>query len=378
MNVLFLAPLDRRPYELSYFCGFPSESVTVAVDRQTYRSYSDWFGEFGGFNVVFLDRKKVFFSSFFHSTASDLCYDWNQLSDVVREKNIDVIISVELFSFLSRQASALCERFSLSHVVIVWENIASHPFYHLPPFKGNVDFVLGRVSRIVAVTNKSRDSLLALKIPVEKVNVVYPGVFLDRFRPMKMKKEFSILFVGGLDKHKGFHLLLKAFEDLCKRYDDLTLGVVGDGKLRGKLFDIRKKWGEQKIAYLGKIPHSQIHSIYPKAEIFCFPSLRQKILWTFLIREEQFGFSLVEAMSCGLPVVATNSGAIPEIIGSANLCCQNDVSELIKTITTLFEDDDLREEISSQNRRRAETYFDANKQSQFFKEHLIQANINQY
>jgi glycosyltransferase involved in cell wall biosynthesis len=340
--------------------------VIVGVDKCTYDTYVDWFDEFNNIRIAFLRKKKGLFSLFFHSTASDFRYDETQLVDLIKNEKIDVIITAELFSFLSKQVSSICRKFSLSHVVIVWENIASHPFYHVMPFKGNVDFVKRNASKIIAVTNKSKNSLITLGLPAEKINVVYPGVSLDRFRPMKTQKEFSILFVGGLEKHKGFHLLLKAFENLCGRYDGLTLGVVGDGKLRGKLFVMRRKCGDQRIVYLGKIPHSKIHLIYPKAEIFCFPSLRQKILRTFLIREEQFGFSLVEAMASGLPVVATSSGVIQEIIGSANLCCQNYVKELIRTTTTLIEDDGLREEMSSQNRRRAEVYFDAKKQSQLF------------
>jgi len=315
--------------------------------------------------------KKVFSPLFFHSTASDLHYDDSQLIDAIREKKIDVIVSVELFSFISRQASALCERFSLSHVVIVWENISGHPFYHLPPFRGNVNSVLRRISKIVAVTNRSKVSLLALNIPAEKVAVIYPGVFLDRFRPLKMEKEFSMLFVGGLEKHKGFHLLLQVFENLSERYDGLTLGVVGDGRMKGRLLDVRRKCGEQRIVYFGNVPHSEVCSIYPRAKIFCFPSLRQKMLNLLPIREEQFGFCLVEAMASGLPVVATNMNVMREIVDNGCLFAENDLTGFQNIISTLVENEDLRKRASAQNRVRAQKLFDARKQSKLLRKCLV-------
>lgn len=371
MNVLFLVPPERRPYELSYFCNFSPDKVIVAVNRDTYETYRDWFCEFDDIDIAFLRKRKGPFARLFHSTASDSCYDEKQLADLIKKGDIDVIVTVELFSFLSRQASILCRRFSLPHVVIVWENISSHPFYHLPLFKDNADFVRKNVSRIIAVTTKSRNSLIALKIPTEKVNVIYPGVFLDKFKPRIVEKEFSVLFVGGLEKHKGFHLLLRVFENLCRKYDNLTVGVVGDGKLRGKLFEMKRKYGEEKFVYSERIPHSEIHLVYPKAEIFCFPSFKQKILNLFLIREEQFGFSLVEAMASGLPVVATNTDVIQEIVGSTKvLFSEGNTKEFESIMSTLIEDDTMRKRFSVWNRKKAEINFNAKKQSAKLRNYL--------
>ncbi|MEM3377949.1 MAG: glycosyltransferase family 4 protein [Candidatus Bathyarchaeia archaeon] len=370
MNVLFLAPPDRRPYELSYFCSFPPNCVTIAVDRNTYERYLDWFDEFSNFDVVFLPKKRGILSSFFHSTASDTIYDKKQLEKVITDKNIDIIVTVELFSFLSKEASVLCRQFSLSHAVIVWENIKNHPLYHLPPFKLNVDFVLRGVKKIIAVTNKSQISLFALNVPAEKVKVIYPGVLLDNFNYRRLKKDFSLLFVGGLEKHKGFHLLLQAFQKLCSKYDCLTLAVVGDGKLKEKLLRMKIKLGERRITYFGEVPHSKINLIYPRAEIFCFPSLKQKFWGLLPIREEQYGFSLVEAMASRLPIIASKLESIQEIAGPHNLYSLN-VKELVNNLDNLLENENLRKEISLLNRRRVENLFDARKQSKVFRKFVM-------
>jgi glycosyltransferase involved in cell wall biosynthesis len=374
MAVLFLVPPERRPYELLYFSNFASD-VSVAVDEQTYFKFKDWFSEFRDLNAIFLRRKEGLLSNLFHSTAGDFTYDEEQLLNILKEESFNAIVTVELFSFLSKQASLICTEFSIPHVVVVWENISSHPFYHLPPFKENTDFVSRNASKIVAVTNKSKNSLIDLKIPTEKIKVIYPGVFLDKFKPRPLEKEFSVLFVGGLEKHKGFHLLLNAFASLCEKYDNLTLGVVGNGKLKNKLLRMGRKYGEERFVYLGTVPHSKIHLVYPKAELFCFPSLKQKILNSFLIREEQFGFTLVEAMASGLPVVATGTDVIQEIVGSADFLSGNDAKSLGNTLNTFIEDEALRKKLSTQNRQRAETCFDALKQSQFFEDYLTSGKL---
>lgn len=364
MNLLFLVPPERRPYELSYFCNFSPDEIIVAVDKDTYTNYQDWFSEFSNIRVAFLRKRRSPFSLLFHSTASDFCYDENELIYLIKNESIDVIVTVELFSFLSKQASSACKRFSLSHVVIVWENIANHPFYHFPPFVHNCNFVRRNLSKIVAVTNKSARSLIALGILSEKIKVIYPGVFVDKFKPRTTEREFSILFVGGLEKHKGFHLLLEAFEELCKRYDNLTLGVAGDGKLKGKLLKMRKEG--KRVSYLGNVPHSEINLVYPKAEIFCFPSLRQKILNLFLIREEQFGFSIVEAMSAGLTVVTTNVGAIPEIVGEDNFVVKPNVNHLVDALDAVLNNPQLLMKSAERNIKRANEFFNTKNQSSIF------------
>lgn len=343
----------------------------VAVDIETYNEFSDWFVESPNVRIALLTKTKGPLSVFFGSTASDFCYDIGELMNIIRKENIDLILTVELFSFLSKQASVICKRLSLPHVVIVWENISSHPFYHLPPFRNNTEIVKKNVDRIIAVTRKAKDSLSALNVPREKVAMVYPGVSIDKFRPRPINKKFSLLFVGGLEKHKGFQIVLKAFMDLSRMHENLTLGVVGNGSLRNRLASIRRRYGA-KVEYLGKVQHSCIHLIYPMGTIFCFPNLKQKVLGLIPIREEQFGFSLVEAMACGLPAVAAKNGSTEELVGQIGTFEENKVGEFERIVEAFLSDTNLQKMVSMRNRRLAEEKFDARKQSLLFEKTLLE------
>ena len=125
------------------------------------------------------------------------------------------------------------------------------------------------------------------------------------------KDSIRILFVGRLVPEKGIFDTLTAFSMLLKKIENIELLIVGSGSPT-ILFQIKQLVANLKISnkvkFLGNIEYSQMPKIHNLANIFCLPSIPTKT-WA-----EQFGYSMVEAMACGKPVISTSSGSIPEVV----------------------------------------------------------------
>ena len=147
-------------------------------------------------------------------------------------------------------------------------------------------------------------------IRAHKVRWMYNGVhryeIVDarNFQMNYFRHPVRLLFVGALISQKGIITLLEMAEILGHRDIPFTLDVVGPGKDKsyviGKLKAIKTK---DKVIFHGVVGHDKVIEYYRNSDIFCFPS-----------EEESFGLVLVEAMAAGLPVISSNSGAIPEVV----------------------------------------------------------------
>ena len=367
MAILFLTPPFRRPYELCYFCNF-ADDVIIVTDNETFTKYSDSFDEFNEFNFrfFFASIQIKMISKFLKlgSTAALITYDEIQLAKIISDKNITTIISVEIFSSLSEQASRLSEKFSLRHVVIVWENIKRSVFYIVPPFSSNTRTVKSAASKFVTVSDKSKQSIMSsLDIQKHKVETIYPGILVDKFRESTDSSD-KILFVGNLEPNKGISILLSAFEKLSNYKPGIRLVIVGKGTLESKINKL-KNCG-LRIEYNGYVPRLKLASVYSECSIFCSPSVPMKRAGLLLTWQEQFGFTLVEAMASGLPIVSSNTGTIPEIVGEDNLTVSPDTENVLYALELLLTSDVLRKKLRQKNRERSISKFNALNQSSLF------------
>jgi len=137
------------------------------------------------------------------------------------------------------------------------------------------------------------------------VHTIYNGVDTKFFEPKKVKKEdkLIILFMGALLMWKGFPYLLKAFKNIEKKIKNAELWIAGIGVDGPKIRDLAKNLGLRKVRFLGFIPQKQLPFIISKCDVFIVPS-----------PEEAFGITIIEAMSCGKPVISTNASGPKEII----------------------------------------------------------------
>ncbi|MFQ5710325.1 MAG: glycosyltransferase family 4 protein [Candidatus Geothermarchaeales archaeon] len=294
-----------------------------------------------------------------YSTASfiELVNLENHLGDA------DVIVCFELFSFISRQCSKLAKRKGKKLVVCCFGSFPAIPLYRLPPYSWNVDEVIRQADLFIAFTHRTANFLQSLKIAKEKIEVVYPGIDVRRFSPSTTKKSgevLRVLFVGGYIREKGLSVLLPAFSRLCRDFGNIELWICTSDE-KGEEEPIARAYKNRyPVKILGNVKYSKIDEVYKQCDVFCHPSYDRR-RWGMKIWEEEFGFSLVEAMACGLPVIATDCGAMYEIVGPRNLIVpQKSVGELYLALKRVLEDEDYRERIGKENRSRALQNFDLN------------------
>ena len=195
------------------------------------------------------------------------------------------------------------------------------------------------------------------------------GVDINRFRPnfkRPLKKEKTILFVGGLDRahyFKGVDVLLRAVSQLKAHF--WHLNIVGDGDLREKYEQEAKKLGiGEKVSFLGRLPDNRLVQIYQEADAFVLPSVK---------RNEAFGIVLLEAMASGLPVVASNLPGVRKVFSSGQegfLSEPGNVIDLADKIDLILSNPDKQKAMSQAARRLVEEKYSLEKLRERIKEIL--------
>ncbi len=163
---------------------------------------------------------------------------------------------------------------------------------------------------------------------------------------LELEGHFVIGFVGRLVKEKGCDDLIRALAQLP---DDSCLLLVGDGSMRAELAELgRQLRVSDRIIFQGAVPHSQVAQYLNCMDCLVLPSHTLPRRW-----REQFGLVLVQAMSCSIPVVGSNSGAIPEVIGNAGLIfAEGDTNTLRDCLVRLHSDLQFRADVGTKGRAR--------------------------
>ncbi len=169
-----------------------------------------------------------------------------------------------------------------------------------------------------AALQQRRATMLLLSTPAARERLKSPGRAAVRELPYGIdvnafgegvedggQDDGPILFLAGLEPWKGIHTLLDAFEMAAGDLGERRLVIAGDGSLGAS---VRARVAASpvggRIDVLGRVERDRVPGLLGAAALYCLPSVR-----------EPFGISALEAMACGLPVVATDAGGVRHLVG---------------------------------------------------------------
>ena len=186
--------------------------------------------------------------------------------------------------------------------------------------------------------------------------IIPNGIDLKRFAtPAKPIEEFrdgkvNILFVGRLEKRKGFGYLLKAYRYVKRENPNTRLIVVGPpGWLRWKYELLVARYNLKDVVFVGYVSAEDLPRYYHTADIFCAPATGN----------ESFGIVLLEAMAASKPIVASNIGGYASVISQdvdGLLVNPKDIKTLAGALDLLIKDKALRERLGAHGRLKVEEY----------------------
>lgn len=163
------------------------------------------------------------------------------------------------------------------------------------------------------------------KREIKVIPNVLPEIF--SYSKPKQKNEFVFLSVGHVIESKGMNVLIKSFEKIQKMCSDVSLRIVGDGELKK---DLEHYCNEKKlnVFFYGEVEHSEIPNICKECQCFVLPS-----------EKETFGIAYIEALACGLPVIATKCGGPEEFVSAENgiLIPINEEEALVCAMKKMYE-----------------------------------------
>jgi len=225
--------------------------------------------------------------------------------------------------------------------------------------------------RVIAISEFTRATFLErYSISPERVVVVpngvdplfapAPSVVVSDVRQRHGLDAPYLLYVGTRERRKNLMGLVDIFARIAEDTPELRLAVVGARPwLEARAVHGSRRWSgrevedrirslglEDRVTILGAVPLADLIALYSGAELFVFPTLY-----------EGFGLPVLEAMSCGCPVVASSLTAVPEVVGNAGLLVDpDDVDAFAQCAKDILTDSQFRSELVSRGKERARAF----------------------
>jgi len=210
-----------------------------------------------------------------------------------------------------------------------------------------------RSDRVITVSCHTRDDLIKdMGLPEEKITVVYNGIdskYYPRNQARPDPPDPFILYVGRFDPYKNVVGLIRSFNLFCRNRDDNPRMILAghlDSRYPEAIETVKELGLESRITFLDGAAEEELIQLYNDARILILPSLY-----------EGFGLPPLEAMACGTPVIVSDRGSLPEIVGDAGLIIDPDREDSIAgAIERLWDSETLRLEFREKGLRRAKDF----------------------
>lgn len=287
-----------------------------------------------------------------------LSFRYRSICDALSSVRPDVIfLYEEPYSYVAWQLlywkRKICPQ--AKFIFYTWQNLdCRYSFLHRQAEK----YVFGHSDLGVA---GSRDCEEILRLhgfqkPVRRIPLAidpadFPSVDPHSLRDELALKHFTIGYVGQLLLDKGLEYLFEAVT-LLRTYP-IQLLVIGTGKDSATIKEVAKKLRiDDRIVFVDYVKNMEMHKYYQAMDLLVLPSRTTSVF------KEQFGRVLIEAMTCGTPVIGSSSGEIPRVIGDAGLIFpEEDSQHLANSIQKLLADESLRKRLSNDGRERVSKHF---------------------
>ena len=282
------------------------------------------------------------------------------LGKLIQNINFNFIITKEIFSPLSYKISKMNKQIQFKHIIYCDETtkIDNSLWGLFPITRHYAKYNVNCDNYYIASSKLSIDNLLDMDVQRSNILLMHISIYPEKFRESRLNDECcNILFIGNLEVNKGIITIIRAFNMISKK--NIKLHIAGSGTLKAFVLDSVSK--NRNIVYHGYVTEAYKIELLSKSDIFLYPS--EDIMLPLNIRrwEEQGAVSALEGMASGLPVIGSNSGALPEILGKNVIINQGDYLELAKQILFLCSNYDIRKELHRYNIKRVNKEYNINK-----------------
>ncbi len=211
--------------------------------------------------------------------------------------------------------------------------------------------VVEKADHVICISEQTRrDVIDILGIEKDKTSVIHlASSFAEKEplqRPSVVDKPY-FLYVGSRQWPKNFKEFVKAFGLLHSQYPDVVLACFGGGKFSAEEINFLNSLhlSEKQVLFFSG-EDDLLQSLYCNALALVYPSLY-----------EGFGLPLLEAMSCGCPVISSNTSSMPEVAGQAAMYfTPTVVGEMVEAMVQMVESSDMREDLISRGFKRAQQF----------------------
>ncbi|KAG7832022.1 hypothetical protein KL920_000357 [Ogataea angusta] len=229
------------------------------------------------------------------------------LRQILIRESIDIVHGHGTFSSMCHEAILHANTMGIK---TVFTDHSLFGFADVGSILGNklLKFTLTNIGHVICVSHTCKENtVLRASLDPSSVSVIPNAVIADDFKPAEVKpslNKITVVVISRLFQNKGADLLTAIIPRLCSTRPDIHFLIAGDGPKFIDLEQMREKHQLQdRVELIGSIRHQQVRDVMVQGHIYLHPSLT-----------EAFGTVLVEAASCGLLVVTTKVGGIPEVL----------------------------------------------------------------